>query len=206
MSCFKENFDFVCVNLLNMKNIAIFASGSGTNAENIIRYFSGNKNIATPVVLCNKPDAGVLERASRLGVATEVFTAAQMRTPGFISGILDRYAVDYVVLAGFLLLVPAEVTEAYRGRIVNIHPALLPSYGGKGMYGDRVHEAVIAAGEKRSGITIHHVTENYDEGANIFQAFVDIMPDDTPASLAAKIHKLEYEHFPAVIEREIEQL
>jgi len=189
-----------------MKNIAIFASGSGTNAENIIRYFSDNKEIATPVVLCNKPDAGVLERASRLGVATEVFTAAQMRTPGFITGVLERYSADYVVLAGFLLLVPAEVIEAYRGRIVNIHPALLPSYGGKGMYGDRVHEAVIAAGEKRSGITIHHVTENYDEGANIFQAFVDIAPDDTPATLAAKIHRLEYEHFPAVIEREIERL
>lgn len=189
-----------------MKNIAIFASGSGTNAENIIRYFSSNKEINVAVVLCNKPDAGVLDRASRLGVATEVFTAAQMRTPGFISGLLERYRTDYVVLAGFLLLMPAEVIDAYRGRIVNIHPALLPSYGGKGMYGDRVHEAVIAAGEKRSGITIHHVTENYDEGADIFQAFVEITPDDTPASLAAKIHKLEYEHFPAVIEREIERL
>lgn len=189
-----------------MKNIAIFASGSGTNAENIIRYFSGNKEIATPVVLCNKSDAGVLERAARLGVATEVFTASQMRTPGFMLRLLERYSTDYIVLAGFLLLMPAEVIEAYRGRIVNIHPALLPSYGGKGMYGDRVHEAVIAAGEKRSGITIHHVTENYDEGDEIFQAFVDITPDDTPHTLASKIHELEYEHFPVVIEREIEKL
>ena len=199
-------FDILRCNRLIMKNIAIFASGSGTNAENIIRYFSGNKEIATPVVLCNRPDAGVLERASRLGADTVVFTAAQMRTCGFLLEILERYRTDYIVLAGFLLLMPAEVIEAYRGRIVNIHPALLPSYGGKGMYGDRVHKAVIAAAERRSGITIHHVTENYDEGANIFQAFVDITPDDTPDSLAAKIHKLEYEHFPAVIEREIVRL
>lgn len=189
-----------------MKKIAVFASGSGTNAENIIRYFSNDNDIEVSLVLCNKAGAGVLERAARLGVETVVFNASQMRTPGFITNILKSHEIDYVVLAGFLLLVPAEVTQMYKGRIVNIHPALLPLYGGKGMYGENVHKAVIAAKEKRSGITIHHVTENYDEGANIFQATVDVAPDDTPETLATKIHALEYEYFPKVIKSEIEKL
>lgn len=189
-----------------MIKIAIFASGSGTNAENIIRYFSANKDVAVPLVLCDKPGAGVLGRARSLGVDTVVFTPAQMRTPGFLLDVMARYGIDYVVLAGFLLLVPSEIVEAYRGRIVNIHPALLPSHGGKGMYGDRVHRAVIEAADKQSGITIHHVTERYDDGANIFQATVDLLPDDTPESLAARIHSLEYEHFPRVIESEIKRI
>lgn len=206
MSCFRDFFDIQYINIFIMKKIAVFASGSGTNAENIIRYFSNDNDIEVSLVLCNKAGAGVLERAARLGVETVVFNASQMRTPGFITDILKSHEIDYVVLAGFLLLVPAEVTQMYKGRIVNIHPALLPLYGGKGMYGENVHKAVIAAKEKRSGITIHHVTENYDEGANIFQATVDVAPDDTPETLATKIHALEYEYFPKVIKSEIEKL
>lgn len=184
-----------------MSKIAIFASGSGTNAENIINFFGSKADISVELVLCNKAGAGVIERAQRLGVRVEVFTSSEFKSSDKILNILKNSDIDYIVLAGFLLLVPTSIIKMYEGRVINIHPALLPSYGGKGMYGDRVHEAVIMDGVKQSGITIHHVTENYDEGANIFQATVEVLPTDTPQSLAEKIHQLEYRYFPEVIEK-----
>lgn len=184
-----------------MSNIAIFASGSGSNAESIIKFFSSNAHISVKLVLCNKAGAGVVERAERLGVPVEVLHSTEFKSSDKILNILKNSDIDYIVLAGFLLLVPSAIIKSYEGRVINIHPALLPAYGGKGMYGDRVHEAVIANKEKQSGITIHHVTENYDEGANIFQAKVDVLSTDTAQSLASKIHELEHRFFPEVIEQ-----
>lgn len=182
-----------------MKKIAIFASGSGSNAENIIRFFENDPRNRVSLVLCNKPDAYVLERAKRLGVPVLVFNREQFYHSDLILDRLKAEAVDLIVLAGFLWKVPANLLAAYPDRIINIHPALLPKFGGKGMYGEHVHEAVIAAGEKESGITIHHVNDRYDEGAAIFQATCPVLPDDTPDTLAAKVHALEYAHFPRVI-------
>lgn len=183
------------------KNIAIFASGSGTNAENIIRYFQGNKTIKVSLVVSNKPDAFVLQRAERLGVPTCILTREQFARGGEVVELLRERGIDFIVLAGFLLRVPDELLQAYPQRIVNIHPALLPKYGGKGMYGDRVHQAVVAAGERESGITIHYIDEHYDEGTTLFQATCPVEPDDTPEQVAQKVHALEYEHYPKVIER-----
>lgn len=182
-----------------MKNIAIFASGNGTNAERIILYFQHVENVNVSIVLSNKPDAGVLDRARKLGVKTFVFDRHTFRQTDEIITLLQSHKVDLVVLAGFLWLVPQNILAAYRDRIINIHPALLPKYGGKGMYGHHVHEAVIQAGEEYSGITIHYVNEKYDKGQIIFQKTVDVSPEDTPESLAEKIHKLEYEHYPRII-------
>ncbi len=184
-----------------VKNIAIFASGSGTNAENIIRYFQGSPTARVVLLLSNNPEAGALDRARNLGVDTCVFTREEMLSSAVIEEQLGAHEVDIIILAGFLWLLPARIAEAYPGRVLNIHPALLPAYGGKGMYGMRVHSAVIAAGEKMSGITIHKVDECYDRGDIIAQFTVEIADDDTPESLAEKIHRLEYRHFPAVIER-----
>lgn len=182
-----------------MKKIAILASGEGTNAERIIRYFSEKKTAEVALVITNRPQAGVLKRADRLRVPSVIIPA-----PGFADGkagqMLRQYNIDFIVLAGFLLKVPDTILHDYPDKIVNIHPALLPKFGGKGMYGTRVHEAVLAAREKESGITIHYIDEHYDEGNIIFQATCPIMPDDTPETLAARIHQLEYEHFPQVIE------
>ncbi len=189
-----------------MKKIAVFASGSGTNAENLIHYFSNEKSARVSLVLTNKPDAYVLERAGKLSVQSEIFDRDDFYGSNRILDILQKEEIDFIVLAGFLWLVPAKIIEAYRDRIVNIHPALLPSYGGKGMYGSRVHEAVIANGERQSGITIHRVNEIYDEGDIIFQARCSIDPGDDAESLARKIHKLEYEHFPAVVKELIDKL
>lgn len=183
-----------------MKKIAILASGEGTNAENIIRYFSIRKTAEVVVVITNKQQAGVLERAGRLGIPAEIIPA-QGFTEGIALDTLHRYGADFIVLAGFLLKVPDGILHDYSNRIVNIHPALLPKFGGKGMYGNRVHEAVIAAAEKESGITIHFINEHYDEGSTIFQATCPVTPDDTPETLAARVHALEYEYFPQVIER-----
>lgn len=183
-----------------MKRIAILASGEGTNAEYIIRYFSERETAKVVVVITNKPQAGVLNRADRLRIPTE-FIPAQGFTEGRALEVLHRYQTDFIVLAGFLLKVPDDILHDYPNKIVNIHPALLPKFGGKGMYGNRVHEAVIAAAEKESGITIHFINEHYDEGDTIFQATCPVMPDDTPETLAARVHALEYEHFPQVIER-----
>lgn len=190
-----------------MSNIAIFASGSGTNAEAIMGHFSEGtgkgKGIKTVLLLSNNPDAYALERARKFGVPAEVFARDEFRNPeGKVARLLEENQVDFIVLAGFLWLVPPYLIEKYRNRIVNIHPALLPKYGGKGMYGHHVHEAVIASGERESGITIHWVTEEYDSGDIIFQAKVPVDPGtDTPDSVAAKVHELEYRYFPEVIEK-----
>lgn len=189
-----------------MKKIAIFASGSGTNAENIIRYFAAGDLARVELVLCNRPGAGVLARAASLGVECTVFDRDTFYNSDRIVELLRERGIDYVVLAGFLWLVPSSLIAAFPGRIVNIHPALLPKYGGKGMYGDRVHRAVVEAGETESGITIHLVNEHYDSGAVLAQFRVPVLPDDTPDQVAAKVHALEYEHFPAVIAAEIGKL
>ncbi len=189
-----------------MKKIAIFASGSGTNAENLINYFSNEKIANVSILLTNKPDAYVVERARKLSVKTIIFDRNDLYNSSVVLDILINEEIDFIILAGFLLLVPAEIIEAFRGRIVNIHPALLPSYGGKGMYGSRVHKAVIANGEPQSGITIHFVNEVYDAGDIIFQARCNIDKGDNAESLARKIHKLEYEHFPVVVKKVIEKL
>ena len=189
-----------------MKKIAIFASGSGSNAENIINYFQNDAENVVKIVFCNKPNAYVLERAKRLNVPTFVFGREDFYHSDMVLNELKRLDIDMIVLAGFLWKVPDAIIEAYRERVVNIHPALLPSYGGKGMYGMKVHESVIAAGEKESGITIHYVNDHYDEGATIFQARCEITPEDTPDTLAEKVHALEYEHFPRVIQEVLEKI
>ncbi len=189
-----------------MRNIAIFASGSGTNAENLIKYFS-NKNSATvSLVLSNKREAYVLKRAATLNVRSVFFDRKELYVTEKVLRYLTLYKIDFIVLAGFLWLIPDNILDAYEKRIVNIHPALLPKHGGKGMYGDIVHKAVIANHEKVSGITIHYVNRFYDKGDIIFQAKCKVEPSDTPDTLAAKVHTLEYEHFPVVIEELVSKL
>ena len=182
------------------KNIAIFASGSGTNAENIIRYFKDNERCSVSLVVSNKQNAGVLARAKALDVPTAVINKDNWVLGNEVQLLLQPYKIDFIVLAGFLLHIPDILLHDYPNKIINIHPSLLPKYGGKGMYGDRVHQAVVAAEEKESGITIHYINEHYDEGDIIFQATCPVLPSDTPDDLAAKVHQLEYMHFPAVIE------
>jgi phosphoribosylglycinamide formyltransferase-1 len=189
-----------------MKRIAIFASGSGTNAQRIIEHFT-NKDIANvELLLSNNKDAYVLERAKKLHVPSCIFTRNEFYQTDKIIRMLEENKIDFIVLAGFLWLLPTKLIQLYPNRIVNIHPALLPKYGGKGMYGHHVHEAVIANNEKESGITIHFVNENYDEGNTIFQAKCPVEPSDTPDSLAEKIHILEHEHFPLVIEALVKKI
>jgi len=189
-----------------MKNIAIFASGSGTNAENIIKYFSNRSSARVCLVLSNRREAYVLKRAASLNVPSVFFDRKDFYERERVMELLREYKVDFIVLAGFLWLVPHGILQAYAGRIVNIHPALLPRYGGKGMYGDRVHEAVIKAGDRQSGITIHYVNSNYDEGDIIFQAICPVLEGDKPAELASRVHELEYIHFPVVIEDLVSRL
>jgi len=184
-----------------MKNIAIFASGSGTNAQNIAEYFRNSDKARVSLILSNKHDAYVLERARKLGIETHVFDRQEFYESEKILDILHRYETDLVVLAGFLWLIPSYLLAAYPNRILNIHPALLPRHGGKGMYGDKVHQAVIAAGDKKTGISIHYVNDHYDEGQVIFQEAFDVLGTDTAESIARKVHQLEYEHFPRVIEK-----
>lgn len=183
-----------------MKKIAILASGSGSNAENIARYFSGSDFATVSFIIANNPEAYVIERAKRLGIECAVVTNAEFRAADTVIEMLKERDIDFVVLAGFLLLVPAKLIQAFPGRIVNIHPALLPKHGGKGMYGDNVHKAVVACGDTESGITIHLIDEEYDKGTTFFQAKCAVLPTDTPDDVAAKVHALEYEHFPHVIE------
>lgn len=183
-----------------MRNIAIFASGSGTNAENIIKYFSTGKNIQVVLVLSNRLEAIVHKRAAALNVPSVFFDRNDFYNSGRVLNILVASRIDFIVLAGFLWLVPDDIISKYEKRIINIHPALLPSYGGKGMYGEKVHKAVIDNHETESGITIHYVNRSYDEGDIIFQARCRVEPCDTPDSLASKVHALEYEHYPRVIE------
>lgn len=182
-----------------MKSIAIFASGSGTNAENIGQYFELHPHINIGLILTNNPNAFVLKRAEKMGVKSMVFNREDFyRTTGVLNELLNQ-KVDLIVLAGFLWLVPPQIVAAYPNRIINIHPALLPKYGGKGMYGDFVHQAVSRAGEEKTGITIHYVNDHYDEGDIIFQKSVQINAGEDPDLIAQKVHALEYEYFPKVI-------
>ncbi len=185
-----------------MKKIAVFVSGSGSNAENLFRHFERSDSARVSVLFANRPDIYALERAKKLGLEAVTFTRDDFSS-GKVLNELNERGIDYIVLAGFLWLMPSAITRAYEGRILNIHPALLPKYGGKGMYGDRVHRAVIEAGEPESGITIHRVNERYDDGDTVFQARVPVARDDTPESLAAKIHELEYAYFPKIVEQEL---
>lgn len=196
-----------------MSNIAVFASGNGTNAQNLIRYFNSPRKTENgpaenrsgarvEIVICNKPDAYVLERARKAGVKSYVLTKDELCGDRIseLTEILRRHRIEYIVLAGYLLKIPRTIIDMYPDRILNIHPALLPAYGGKGMYGMHVHRAVIGAGEKRSGITVHLVDPAYDHGKILFQAECEIAPGDTSEKLAAKIHELEQANFPGVVD------
>ena len=182
-------------------NIAIFVSGSGTNCENLIRYFADSERVCCALVVSNKPDAFALVRAQNLGVATAVAPKAQLNDADFMMPLLREHHIDFIVLAGFLPLVPDFLIEAFPRRIVNIHPALLPRHGGKGMWGHHVHEAVKAAGDTETGITIHYVTPVCDGGEIIAQFSTPLSPEDTPETIADKVHVLEMKHFPEVLER-----
>ncbi len=184
---------------MNVKKLALFASGSGSNAQNIIQYFSDNKHIKVDSLWSNNPEAYALTRAVGLGVDSFVFNRKQFYETLEIAEKLKERGVDLIVLAGFLWLVPENLIETFS--IVNIHPALLPKYGGKGMYGMKVHQAVVENNEKESGISIHFVNRNYDEGELLFQARCAVLPDDTAAMVAQKVHELEYKYYPAVIEQ-----
>ncbi|MCD4744782.1 MAG: phosphoribosylglycinamide formyltransferase [Bacteroidales bacterium] len=184
-----------------MKNIAIFASGNGTNAQRIIEYFIDSKNIKVSLVLSNKNDAYVLVRAKKFNILSVVFNRNEFYNTELILDKLKLNHIDFIVLAGFLWLIPHNILREFKGRIINIHPALLPKYGGKGMYGMNVHKTVIEANEKESGISIHYVNEKYDEGEIIFQVRCPVEKGETQDSLAEKIHKLEYEFFPKLIEQ-----
>lgn len=183
-----------------MKKIAIFASGSGTNALNIINHFSTSKTAIVSAVFVNNPEAFVIKRVAETKVETVIFDRTDFYSSGRIFSLLKQSGTDLIVLAGFLWLVPSDIISAFRGRIVNIHPALLPDFGGKGMYGDKVHRAVLESGMKKSGITIHYVNEHYDSGDIICQKECDVFESDTVETLASRIHNLEYTFFPLAIE------
>ena len=191
---------------MKKRKIAIFASGSGTNTQRIIEYFAGHSSIIVSMILSNKKDAYVLVRAEQFNIPSVVFDRQTFNESDEILRILEKNEIDFIVLAGFLWLIPVYLIKAFQGRIINIHPALLPKYGGKGMYGVHVHQAVLDSGDRESGISIHYVNEAYDEGAIIFQARCEVLPDDTPESLAQRIHQLEYKHYPEVIERLVLEL
>lgn len=182
-------------------NIAIFASGSGSNAENIAHYFKENRDVNVSLIVSNKKDAFVHERAKKMNIESATFQKSDFETTDKVLALLIAKQIDFIVLAGFLLKVPANLLKAFPSKIINIHPALLPKFGGKGMYGDAVHKAVVEAGETESGITIHYVNENYDEGAIIFQAKCPVLKDDSYEDVAKKVHTLEYMHFPVIIEK-----
>lgn len=184
-----------------MKNIAIFASGTGTNAENISRYFLESTVAHVVLVLSNNQNVEVHARVNRLGVPSFVFSKDEFKEGQPILDKLQAYDIDLIVLAGFMSKISDPILNAYPDRIINIHPALLPKFGGKGMYGHHVHEAVVAAGEQKSGITIHYINGQYDEGAILFQAECPVLPTDTPEEVATKVHALEYAHYPKVIEK-----
>ena len=181
--------------------ICIFASGSGTNAEAIIKYFQHHPFIEIELVLTNNPAAAVLEKAKKASVKSRVFNKSQFSESDEIVQLLQAHGITHLVLAGFLLLIPKNLVATYPNKIVNIHPALLPKFGGKGMYGLKVHEAVKASGEKETGITIHEVNENYDEGKILFQASCEVLPSDTPQQIAEKVQALEHENYPRVVEK-----
>ena len=186
---------------INMSlKIALFASGSGSNAENIVHYFSQNSNFSFPLIISNKSDAFIHIRAKKLKIPSFTFSREDFTDGEKILFLLKEYNIDCIVLAGFLLKIPQLLIHAFPDKIINIHPALLPKHGGKGMYGMRVHEAVAEANDTESGITIHYVNSNYDEGSIILQVTCQVDPSDTPEMIAEKVHALEYEHFPKVIE------
>ena len=186
-----------------MIKLAIFASGSGSNAENIANYFSSSEDIKVAVILSNKRDAYVHERARKFNIPSFTFTKSDFDNGTAILEKMTEYNIDFIVLAGFLLKVSNNIIDAFPNRIVNIHPALLPKYGGKGMYGDNVHNAIKNAGEKETGITIHYINENYDEGDIIFQAKCELSDQDTPINIANKVHLLEHMHYPKIIEETV---
>lgn len=190
---------------MKQKRIAIFASGSGSNCENLIRYFKDSEMVECALVVSNKSDAYVLERAKRLGVPTAVMPKAQLNDPEAMLPLLKKYDIDFIVLAGFLPLVPNFLLDAFPRRIVNLHPALLPKYGGKGMWGHHVHEAVKAAGETETGMTVHWVTPVCDGGDIIAQYKCEIAPSDSVDDIAEKEHQLEMRYFPEVVERIIRE-
>jgi len=183
-----------------MKRIVIFASGSGSNAENLINYFNDNGLASVVLVLTNNPKAKVLERAKRLNISAISFNRIAFIETDYVLNILIASKPDLIILAGFLWKFPDKILNEFPNKVINIHPALLPKYGGKGMYGMHVHEAVVKNNEIETGISIHYVNEHYDEGAIIFQAKCNVDPDDSAQDVAGKIHELEMEHFPKVVQ------
>lgn len=184
-----------------MKRIVIFASGSGSNAENLIKFFQNNDHASVIQVLTNNPHAKVLDRCKRLGVSAFSFNKTAFTETEDVLNLLKVNNPDLIILAGFLWKFPENILHHFPNKVINVHPALLPKFGGKGMYGIHVHQAVIENNEAESGITIHYVNENYDEGATIFQAKCEVLKTDTAEDVAAKIHSLEMEHFPKVVEK-----
>jgi phosphoribosylglycinamide formyltransferase 1 len=187
-----------------MKRLAIFASGTGSNAKKIIDYFSENKEIAVALLISNRKDAGALEIAFKAGIPAINFSKEDFYNTSKVIEKLTAEKIDFIVLAGFLIKVPYTILKAYENKIINIHPALLPDFGGKGMYGLNVHKAVIESGKKESGITIHLVNEHYDEGKILFQAKCPILENDTPEILAARVQELEHKYFPISVKQFIE--
>ena len=198
MTAIPYSFEKQCY--LHMKKILLFASGAGSNVENIIQYFKNNPDVKIAGVFSNNSNAIVLDKAKNHNVPTLIFNREQL-TDGFVFDKIAELKPDLIVLAGFLWKMPEEIVKAYPNKIINIHPALLPKYGGKGMYGIKVHQTVLENKEKETGITIHYVNEHYDEGEFIFQQKVAIEDCKTPEDVANKIHELEHKHFPIIIEK-----
>ncbi|MDD6208998.1 MAG: phosphoribosylglycinamide formyltransferase [Bacteroidales bacterium] len=192
--------------LIIMKKIAVFASGTGSNAVNLVQYFSTKKDMEIALLLSNKANAPVIDKMKALGVPTVVVTNEKFEDSSYMLSLLREYDISFIILAGFLKIIPPFLTETFDNKIINIHPSLLPKYGGKGMYGMKVHEAVVAAGDKESGITIHYLNNRYDEGEVIFQAVCEVTTDDTAEDVAKKVHALEYEHYPKVAEKILQSI
>ena len=188
-----------------MNNTAVFASGAGTNAQRIIEHFSGSEISKVSILLTNNKNAGAIAKAQELGVPVTIFDRNDFYSSDKVLDILIDNNVGFIILAGFLWLIPENILKKFENRIINIHPALLPAYGGKGMYGRNVHEAVIAAGEKESGITIHYVNNEYDKGSIVFRASCVVDENETPDTLAEKIHALEYRYYPSIAEKLIKE-
>lgn len=191
--------------VLPSKRIVFFASGSGSNVENIVHYFRDKTNITIAAVLTNKSDAKVLDRCNKLNISTLYFNKTAFMHSDCVLEVLKGLKPDLIVLAGFLLKIPNNLIRNFPNKIINIHPALLPKYGGKGMYGHHIHATVKQNNEKETGITIHYVNENYDEGAIIFQAKTALLPEDSAEAIANKVHLLEYSYFPKIIEQLLQQ-
>ena len=191
---------------MNRINIAIFVSGSGTNCENLIKYFADSERVCCALVVSNKADAYALVRAERLGVPTAVMPKVQLNDEHLMMALMQQHHIDFIVLAGFLPLVPTFLIDAYPRRIINIHPALLPKFGGKGMWGHHVHEAVKAAGETETGMTVHYVTPVCDSGEIIAQYRTSLSPDDSVDDIAEKEHQLEMKYFPKIVEQVLNEL